>query len=64
MSTGIESDKIKFSIPLKGLEHLTPTLKNIYNKFSVKYFIRMGLYNTDEEDHTLINEMYSKPYEV
>jgi vacuolar protein sorting-associated protein 26 len=36
-------DKIPFTIPLKGMDHLTPTLKNVINKFSVRYFIKLGI---------------------
>jgi Vacuolar protein sorting-associated protein 26 len=37
------NDKIPFTIPLKGIDHITPTLKNVVNKFSVRYFIKLGI---------------------
>ena len=35
-------DQIDFRIPLKGLhtKYLTPTARNVFNKFSVRWFIR------------------------
>lgn len=50
-------DKIPFTIPLKGMEYVTPSLKNVFNKFSVRYFIKMGV-ATDN------NCVWSKPFEL
>jgi hypothetical protein len=38
-----EGDTIDFRLPLRGAccRYLTPTVKNIYNKFSVRFFIRI-----------------------
>ena len=55
-------DKIPFMIPLKQLENATPTLKNVFNKFSVRYFLSLGILQLNEEDK--IVEVCSKPYEV
>jgi len=37
------NDSINFRIPLRGLhmKYLTPTVKNVFNKFSVKFFLRI-----------------------
>lgn len=35
----VNDDKIAFTLPLKGIEFVTPTLKNLFNKFSVKYYL-------------------------
>lgn len=37
-----EGDTIDFRLPLRGAccRYLGPTVKNVYNKFSVRYFIR------------------------
>lgn len=38
-----EGDTIDFRLPLRGAccRYLGPTVKNVYNKFSVRYFIRL-----------------------
>ena len=37
-----EGDTIDFRLPLRGAcsRYLAPTVKNVYNKFSVRFFIR------------------------
>ena len=37
-----EGDTIDFRLPLRGVcsRYLAPTVKNVYNKFSVRFFIR------------------------
>ena len=49
-------ERINFTIPLRGLEHLSPTVKNVLNKFSVKYFIKLGILCNEES--------WSKPIEI
>ena len=34
------SDIIPFRFPLRGIVNLSPTLKNVMNKFSVRYYIK------------------------
>jgi hypothetical protein len=60
----MKDDKIAFSIPMKGLEHLTPTLKNIFNKFSVKYFVKLGIFESDKDEPSTVHEVWSKPFEI
>jgi hypothetical protein len=60
----INDDKISFTLPLKGIEYVTPTLKNLFNKFSVKYFLTFGMLENDPEDVSKTIEVYSKPYEI
>ena len=38
-----EGDIIDYRLPLRGAsgQYLTPTAKNVYNKFSVRFFIRV-----------------------
>ncbi|TNV77820.1 hypothetical protein FGO68_gene11911 [Halteria grandinella] len=54
-------DKIPFTIPLKGMDNITPTLKNVINKFSVRYFIKLGMTEVVEGVPT---EVWSKPFEI
>jgi hypothetical protein len=54
-------DKIPFTIPLKGMDNITPTLKNVINKFSVRYFIKLGMTELVEGVAT---EVWSKPFEI
>jgi hypothetical protein len=62
-------DKISFRLPLRGLAapYLSPTKLNVFNKFSVKYFVQLkvivrkemsddgeseyGLENESKEEH-------------
>jgi len=44
-------DTIPFRIPLKGIKHVSPTLKNVFNKFSVKYFIKFLIAIREEEEN-------------
>lgn len=41
-----EGDTIDFRVALRGAcsQYLCPTVKNIYNKFSVRFFIRVVFY--------------------
>ena len=41
-----EGDTIDFRLPLRGAscQYLCPTIKNVYNKFSVRFFIRFVLF--------------------
>ena len=38
-----QDDTIDFRIPLRGAcgQYLTPTAKNVYNKFSVRFFVKV-----------------------
>lgn len=57
-------DKIHFSIPLKGMENVTPTLKNVFNKFSVRYFIKLGIQECERDDESKVVDVLSNPYEL
>ena len=59
----LADDKIAFSVPIKSIENLSPTLKDIFNKFSVKYFVSFGMFETMEDGIT-IAEVCSKPFEI
>ena len=41
-----EGDTIDFRLPLRGAssQYLCPSIKNVYNKFSVRWFIRFVLF--------------------
>lgn len=43
-----EGDFVNFRIPLRGAHarYMTPTVKNVYNKFSVRFFVRLVIYIT------------------
>mgnify|MGYP001599597264 CR=1 FL=1 len=43
-------DNVHFRFPLRGLCLLTPTLKNVFNKFSVRYYVRCIVYLVEEEE--------------
>jgi hypothetical protein len=60
----LNDDKINFSIPLKGIEFVTPTLKNLFNKFSVRYFLSFGILESDPQMPNQHLEVVSKPYEI
>jgi hypothetical protein len=45
-----KDDIVPFRIPLRGLPNLTPTLKNVFNKFSVRYYLKCVLTEL-REDH-------------
>lgn len=61
----VEDDKIPFSIPLRGMElGVTPTLRNVLNKFSVKYFIKLCIQETDPSDTNKTIDVWSKPFEI
>ncbi len=54
----LNDDKIPFTIPLKSNalldgHQISPSLKNVYNKFSVRYFIRLGVAELDEKEESL-----------
>jgi len=51
-------------VPLSEIEEITPTLKNINNRFSVKYYIKCVLNEVDEEDPEKINTINSSLYEL
>ena len=36
-----KEDRINFRIPLKGIKNISPTLKNVFNKFSVRYYLKV-----------------------
>jgi hypothetical protein len=55
---------IPFSLPLRGIPNLTPTLKNVYNKFSVKYYIKCMVTEVDPEDVEKRIEVSSSLYEL
>ena len=41
-----EGDVIDFRLPLRGAScrYLCPTVKNVYNKYSVRFFIRFVIF--------------------
>ena len=41
-----EGDTIDFRLPLRAAcsRHLCPTVKNVYNKFSVRFFVRLVIF--------------------
>ena len=53
-------------MPLNEIEELTPTVKNVNNRFSVKYYIKCVLNEIDEEseDQEKINTINSSLYEL
>jgi len=57
---------IPFCMPLNEIEELTPTVKNVNNRFSVKYYIKCVLNEIDEEseDQEKINTINSSLYEL
>ncbi|CDW84778.1 vacuolar protein sorting-associated protein 26-like [Stylonychia lemnae] len=65
---GCASNKevIPFSIPLSEIEELTPTLKNVNNKFSVKYYIKCVITELDDEDEDIekVKTINSSLYEL
>lgn len=36
----MSDDNVPFRFPLRGITDLTPTLKNVMNKFSVRYYLK------------------------
>jgi vacuolar protein sorting-associated protein 26 len=48
-------DKIEFRIPLKGIENISPSMKNVFNKFSVKYFVKVCV-EIKEDEEIITNE--------
>jgi hypothetical protein len=58
----LEEDLVPFSIPMKGIPEITPTLKNIINKFTVRYFIKVVIMEKDKEDKEV--EVESNLYEI
>jgi vacuolar protein sorting-associated protein 26 len=44
-----KDDNIEFRIPLKGVLNISPTLKNVFNKFSVKYFLKLVVALKEDE---------------
>ena len=55
---------VTFGIPLRGIKCLTPTLKNIFNKFSVRYYLKVVIHEQDEENNEKRVEVQSSLYEV
>jgi hypothetical protein len=47
---------------LKGIPEITPTLKNIINKFTVRYFIKVVIMEKDKDDKEI--EIESNLYEI
>jgi vacuolar protein sorting-associated protein 26 len=43
-------DNIYFRFPLRGVMNLTPTLKNIFNKFSVRYYLKLMVLTEEKEE--------------
>ena len=60
----LNDDKLSFTLPLKGIEFATPTLKNVFNKFSVKYYLSFGMLETDPENVNKLIDVSSSPYEI
>lgn len=55
---------IPFCIPLRGIVEITPTLKNVLNKFSTKYFIKCIVQEEDAEESQTILRIESSMYEI
>jgi hypothetical protein len=34
-----QGEELAFKVPIRGSPALSPTLKNVFNKFSVKFFV-------------------------
>lgn len=58
------NETIPFSINLRGIPNITPSLKNVFNKFSVKYYIKCVLSEVDPEDEDKKVIVSSSLYEV
>ena len=52
----IAREAIPFRFPLRGIPDLTPTLKNVMNKFSVRYYIKCVVVESKLEDEGVISE--------
>eukprot|EP00347_Sterkiella_histriomuscorum_P012726 403367452 len=58
------NETIAFTIPLRGIPKITPTLKNVYNKFSAKYYIKCVIDEIDEDDQEKDIKVCSNLYEI
>ena len=58
------NEVIPFTIHLRGLPKVTPTLKNVYNKFSAKYYIKCVISEIDEENPDHVIKINSSLYEL
>jgi hypothetical protein len=63
-SCPVKDDIIAFRIPLRGLPNLTPTLKNIFNKFSVRYYLKCVLTEIREEHDPKSQLIEAKEHQV
>ena len=60
-------DALYFRIPLKNISHISPTMKNVFKKFSVLYFLRCVIVMENDkkepgEEASL--EVMTPPYEL
>ena len=62
----IAREMVPFRFPLRGIPDLTPTLKNVMNKFSVRYYIKCVLTEVKLEDEGVVGEqeLNSSSYEI
>ena len=58
-----QGDTVDFRLPLRAAcsKYLTPTVKNVYNKFSLRFFVRIvihtsALYRVEQEKKKKENE--------
>jgi len=45
-----KDDSVSFRLPLRGIPNLAPTLKNVLNKFSVRYYLKLVITEEKEEE--------------
>lgn len=57
----VKDEVVPFCIPIKGIGKITPSIQNVYNKFSVKYFYKLVIKEV-EGDQT--REVESCLYEI
>ena len=62
----VAREAIPFKLPLRGIKDLTPTLKNVMNKFSVRYYIKCVVRESRIEDEGKVveHDIESSSYEV
>jgi hypothetical protein len=46
-------DTIEFRFPLKGVKNISPTMKNVFNKFSVRYYLKCTVHLKDKEKEVI-----------
>lgn len=45
-----QGEQLNFKVPIRGTSALSPTLKNVFNKFSVKYLAQFVLTTQEERE--------------